>query len=319
MMSSSPSPKRRKLNDHSYVTVKPCPVDLDGVLSLTEALLMERQCMVSLLKFRKNIESTESNKFIEWIFKIKAEQTSIVTALKQCFEANLNSIQSLKQINTILDKERSDLIALLNQNVINNMNGTPHDHVHTATTQNIDPNGHNCYDLMQKRMAIIQQLMDNNKRHPTVTDSKQHDKHEEDDNEDVDLEVLQADKAKRCPLTQSIIKIPKRSIQCNHIFECFAIIDYIVNKATNIYYFAEIQCPVCKHKITLNDLITDYSIIRDVCPMDTVHTCAREDRILDLTEEPQETHSNHNTSTCIVNLNQDHIEPQPKPVDTVPK
>lgn len=84
---------------------------------------------------------------------------------------------------------------------------------------------------------------------------------------DADLEILQNNQSTKCPLLQKRMRWPMMSTKCKHRFECYAIIDYILNKKTNIYYFADIECPSCKSLITLDDLMSDYkmlSVLRDL-------------------------------------------------------
>eukprot|EP01084_Bolivina_argentea_P308853 534153_1 len=186
-MSKPPSPKRRKLNNGSCITtnnnsnvkIDNDNIDLDGILSLAEALSMERQCFISLLKYRANINLT---KLLDGILKIQSEQTSIVTTLKQCFEIGLNSINSLKEINKILNTERNTLLNLFKDDIVNDI-------VNNINNKTINSmiNNDKCYKLMSKRIVIIQNLIAKN-RNKYVNKINQNENKNDNNNDDDDID-----------------------------------------------------------------------------------------------------------------------------------
>ena len=76
-----------------------------------------------------------------------------------------------------------------------------------------------------------------------------------DNDNDVQLETVELKVSLLCPLTKNRIKVPGRSIKCNH-FQCFDLESFV--KMNRNSKNPKWKCPICDQPATIRNLVHDW-------------------------------------------------------------
>eukprot|EP01083_Nonionella_stella_P310810 1105908_1 len=184
-------------------------------------------------------------------------------------------------------------------------------HTHTTHNQPRTVNTQPTYDTYQQRrdhalsLADVQSVATNRSHKRTLNDAMEGSadpsvppkkrSREASHEASLEVEIIEAKRSVRCPITQCTMTHPVKSVSCNHVFERSAIMDYIDKKEEVMT--ANIECPVvgCCHCVTKSELVIDNEMVH-LLKEDTKHSGDVLDWT-DLTETESSDESDHDNDS----------------------